>query len=115
MTKKIDMTRARTYDSVIRRRAGVAHDKSRYWKSRYNAFLKSGFTEDEAYWGCKNGLSLRSKQVIKLMAHRKNQVKWRMKEFHLTWDEAVEESSKDFEDKLDSKGEELNLFKEISP
>lgn len=114
MTEFIDMTRAHSYDSVINKRAGVAHDKSKYWKSRYNAFLKSGFTEDEAYWGCKNGLSLRSKQVIKLMAHRKNQVKWRMEDYHLTWDEAVEESAKDLESRLESKGEDFNLFKEVS-
>lgn len=115
MTEFIDMTRAHSYDSVINKRAGVAHDKSKHWRSRYTAFLKAGFSEEEATWGCRNGLSLKSKQVKKLMAHRKNQVKWRMEEFHLTWSQAVAEASKDLEGRLDTRGEDMNLFKEISP
>jgi hypothetical protein len=120
MTKqvRVDLTSEKiqtAYKKVIRRRARVAHEKTKYWDARYKAFIKSGFTEDEAYWGCKNGLSLGSKQVQKLMAHRKNQVKWRMKEFGMSWEMAVEESAQDLENKLQNKGEELNLFKEISP
>jgi len=115
MTELINMTRARSYSSITKSRAGAIHDKSKYWKGRYNAFLKAGFSEEEASWGCRNGLSLRSKQVKKLMAHRKNQVKWRMEEFHLTWGQAVDEAAKDLEGRLDNLGEDMNLFKEISP
>lgn len=115
MTKQTSEKSQTAFKKVIRRRARVAHDKRKYWNSRYKAFTKAGFTSEEAEWGCNNGLSLGSKQVQMLMAHRKNQVKWRMKEFGMTWDKAVEESAQDLETNLQNKGEELNLFKEISP
>jgi len=115
MTKQTSDKTQTAFKKVIRRRARVAHEKNKYWNARYKAFIASGFTDDEAYWGCKNGLTLGSKQVEKLMAHRKNQVKWRMKEFGMTWEMAVEESAQDLENSLKSKNEDMNLFKEISP
>jgi len=99
-----------------KRRKRSKRDTARFWDVRYGAFLKSGFTDEEAKWGADNGLSLKDSQVKQIRRHRRDLVAWYMSRYGYTRIRAIEEASHDLETKLEMVGEtELNLFYEVSP
>jgi len=113
MTKNdiiLDMTKAR------RRKKRSKRSIRQYWDSRYRAFLSAGFTSKEASWGASNGLSLKEDRVKKLIVHRKALVALYMgSHFNYSREEAILESSKDLEAKLEAAGiSELILYFEVS-
>lgn len=103
------------FGAPTKRRRRSKRDINRFWNSRYNRFLKAGFSEIEAKWAADQGLSPRHKQVRLVLRHRKNLVAWYMRHGYTRMG-AIAEAEKDLETKLEEAGEPgLNLFYEVSP
>lgn len=107
----IDMSKAR------RRKRRSKRNILRFWDTRYNAFLRAGFSEEEASSGANMGMSLRDEKVKLVMKHRKALIEHYMgRHFNFSREKAVELAAKDLRTKLDDKGEdELILYYEVSP
>jgi len=99
-----------------RRRQRSRADIRRFWDSRYNRFIKAGFTEEEATWGANEGLSLKSRRVQDLIRHREGLVKFLIRKFNVSRADAIKQAAKDLVSKLsDANIGDLDLFYEVSP
>ena len=100
----------------IKRKSRSQRDITRFWHTRYGAFLKDGFTDAEAKWGADNGLPLKDTEVKHIRKHRRALVAWYMKTYGYTRMKAIEMAAQDLEEKLESaKIKGKNLFYELSP
>lgn len=112
----LDMSDVHRAGRVARARQRNVKDVKRYWNTRYGAFLKDGFTDEEAEWGAEQGLHLKDPQVKSLRKHRRALVALYMKDYRYTRMKAIEMAAKDLDEKLENAGvTEKNLFYEVSP
>lgn len=110
----IDTSEEGRSHKVARARRRSKRDKMRYWKVRYNAFLKAGFTEEEAAWGANDGLSLKNPTVKKIIQHRKALIVLYIRDYGYPRTKAIQMASKDLDAKLDKANvEEKNLYYEL--
>jgi len=101
---------------VPKRKRRSKRDIARYWHTRYGAFLKDGFTDEEATWGANEGLSLKDSDVKDVRKRRRASVRWYMDKYGYTRMKAIEMSSEDLEVKLQAaKVSGKNIFYEVSP
>lgn len=109
----LDMSEEGKAQKITRKRAGSLRDIAKYWHTRYGAFLKDGFIDEEAKWGADNGLSLKNKTVKKVRVHRRALVKYYMRHNN-TRMRAIELASYDLEETLQLHGiTEKNIFYEL--
>jgi len=100
----------------IRRLKRINHLEGRpySWNQRYSAFLKSGFTPEEATWGADNKLKLGSSQVKSLREHRRRSIWW-MRSQGLTRAEAIQRCSEELLGKLQqAEVPGYNIYLEVS-
>lgn len=111
MTTTIDFSK-----TGRRKKRRSKRDLARFWNSRYKAFIKAGFTPEEAEAGANDGLSLRNKTVKRIIRLRKARVSFFMKDYGWSRAAAIAEASKDLETKLENAGQtEISLYYELSP
>lgn len=99
---------------MVRKRERGRRDLRRYWAKRYNAFIRAGFTPEEATAGANEGLKLSDLRVQSIMEHREAHVEHYMDQ-GLRREEAILRCGEDLELKLEQLDiEGINLFYEVS-
>lgn len=103
-----------TNPSKKKKRTRVRRDTA-VWHKRYGVFLDYGFSDKEARWGADNKLVPElNKRLLEACEKRLGTVKWFMKKYSLTWNEAVARAAADLEERLQHLGmKEKNLFYEV--
>ena len=109
----IDFTKAQK--AIPRRRRRSKRDISRFWNTRYNAFIRAGFNEETATKAASDGLPLKSRKVQQLLLIRKLHIEVYMEEGN-SYEKAKELCDQDLSTKLEAAGEtEWNPWYEVSP
>ena len=112
----LDMSDVHRAGRIARARQRNVRDIRRYWHTRYGAFLKDGFTDEEAKWGADEGLHLKAPQVKAVRRHRRALVALYMEDYGYSRMKAIEKASEDLDAKLEDAGvTEKNIFYEVSP
>jgi len=104
------------YTKATKRKRRSRSDLGRFWQVRYDRFISAGFVDKEANWAANNGLSLRDKQVKKVLKRRREHVGYYMYRWNMSMKEAIKKCAKDLREKLDRRGiDDPNVFYEVSP
>lgn len=101
-----------TSKEPVKRKRRSRRDAKRYWRPRFNALVRDGFTYDEAAWAADRNIPLG--KLKKVRTYRKAHVKWYMRTYNYTRAKSIELASKDLENRIENMGgDEHNIFYEV--